>query len=202
MVYFCRKEEMSFQVVFSVAALLRFGFGLCRFSDTCSDTSFVSTQLLSEWMLCISMGLPNMWQPSWRTPLSLLGASLSSSPVILLLLCPGSASGTFECCGDAMSMAPVQFAVLCSPQIFCRANSHPVSLVDRVDCGNLHWPLLDKPLWGLVKIILNASPVLPRSLSPANLVNILSKTARSTVKFLWMIKSSIWKRPPEECCLI
>lgn len=50
--------------------------------------------------------------------------------------------------------------------------------------GNLHWPLLDKPFWGLVKIILNASPVLPRSLSPANLVNILSKTARSTVKFL------------------
>lgn len=136
-------------------------------------------------MLYISVGLPNLWQPRWRTPLSLLGASLSPSPVICLLLCPESASGTFECCGDATSLAPVQFAVQCSPQIFfCRADSCPVSLAALPGCGNLHWPLLDKLSWGLVKTILNASLVLPRSLSPANLVNTLSKTVRSTVKFL------------------
>lgn len=80
-------------------------------------------------------------------------------------------------------------------------NCCPSSQCDIVlpQCSSLSRPSLDKSSLGLVKIILITA------------LSFLAFTCRFTehalknrvaVKLLWMIKSKIWKRCPEECCLI
>jgi len=138
--------------VFSVAVLSCFGFGMCHFSGTYSDTRCLFSLLrVTVWILYISIGLPNTSSPA-AVHLS-LSVSLFFSAVIFLQLCPGSVSVFCELCGDRTSRAPVCCPL--RPQISCcTIIAHPASVLVLPQCRSLSRPSLDKPSLGLVKIIL------------------------------------------------